>query len=94
MSISLTTTIEKKVKVKSVFITAKVRDTASYDFKSEEGQTIIDKDDIYVPDFFPGNHYGDYLELDIDLSTGQILNWKAPTEHEIKELFEYLNNKY
>lgn len=35
--------------------------------------------DGYVPAFFPGQHYGDYVMLDIDLATGRILNWKAPT---------------
>jgi hypothetical protein len=39
--------------------------------------------DGYVPDFFPGNHYGDYIDFDIDIDTGQILNWKRPTEAEI-----------
>lgn len=29
----------------------------------------------YVPNFFPGEHYGDYIELDIDPATGMILNW-------------------
>lgn len=30
----------------------------------------------YVPSFFPGEHYGDYVMLDIDPYTGKILNWK------------------
>lgn len=37
----------------------------------------------YVPKFFPGQHYGDYVEFVIDANTGQILNWKRPT---IKDL--------
>ena len=40
----------------------------------------------YVPKFFPGNHYGDYVELDIDMETGQILNWNKPTKADIKIL--------
>ena len=87
MSITLTTTVEKKVAVKTVSVHAKVRDSASYEFKSEDGETVKDLDDSYVPDFFPTQHYGDYLVLDIDLSTGQILNWKAPTASELEELF-------
>lgn len=31
--------------------------------------------DGYVPDFFPEDHYGDYLILSIDTRTGKILNW-------------------
>jgi hypothetical protein len=33
----------------------------------------------YVPAFFPDQHYGDYVMLDIDLATGQIKNWQPPT---------------
>jgi hypothetical protein len=40
----------------------------------------------YVPKFFPNEHYGDYVELDIDIDTGQILNWKRPTLIELKQL--------
>lgn len=29
----------------------------------------------YVPSYFPGEHYGDYVMLDIDPYTGRILNW-------------------
>jgi len=34
----------------------------------------------YVPDFMPGEHFGDYIELEIELSTGRILNWKKPSK--------------
>ena len=30
----------------------------------------------YVPDFMPGQHFGDYVELIIDVDTGIILNWQ------------------
>lgn len=39
----------------------------------------------YVPKFMPGEHFGDYLILDIDINTGQILNWKVPTSEQIEE---------
>jgi hypothetical protein len=42
----------------------------------------------YVPGFFPGNHYGDYLELDIDLETGQIRNWKKPAAADIEKMLD------
>ena len=41
----------------------------------------------YVPDFFPGEHYGDYVQLDIDVETGQILNWNKPTKKDL-EIFK------
>jgi hypothetical protein len=43
--------------------------------------------DGYVPDFFPGQHCGDYVQLDIDIETGQIVNWKRPTEKDL-EIFK------
>ena len=43
------------------------------EFASHEG---------YVPDFFPGDHYGDY----IDIETGQITNWKKPTAEDITKM--------
>jgi len=47
--------------------------------------------DGYVPDWFPTpaeKHYGDYVSLDIDLDTGRILNWKKPTQAQLKETFK------
>ena len=41
----------------------------------------------YVPDFMPGDHYGDYVDLEIDLQTGKILNWKAPSATALKKTF-------
>ena len=43
--------------------------------------------DGYVPSFFPGKHYGDYVQMEIDLATGKILNWVVPTYAEIDETF-------
>jgi len=40
--------------------------------------------DGYVPEFMPEEHYGDYVELDIDIDSGLIVNWKTPTEKELK----------
>jgi len=28
-----------------------------------------------VPGFMPGDHYGDYVMLEIDLATGRIVDW-------------------
>ena len=39
--------------------------------------------DGYVPVFFPGEHYGDYVMLDIDITTGKIVNWKKPTKADL-----------
>lgn len=41
---------------------------------------IVKENDGYVPAMMPGDHYGDYIELEIDIDTGMILNWKKPSE--------------
>lgn len=45
---------------------------------------IVAKSDGYVPDI-KGIGGGDYIEMDIDLDTGQILNWKPSTHQEVME---------
>lgn len=44
--------------------------------------------DGYVPKFFPGEHYGDYVELKIDIDTGKIINWKKPTKQQLEDTFK------
>lgn len=87
MSVEITAMVEQKVSVKTVSVHVKVCDRGCYEFKSPTGTTLKELDEDYVPDFFPGEHYGDYLILDIDLSTGKITNWKSPTESQLKEIF-------
>jgi len=46
--------------------------------------------DGYVPAWFPNpnvEHYGDYVELRIDIATGQILNWKRPSDAVLNKVF-------
>jgi hypothetical protein len=56
----------------------------------EDGIEVADHDG-YVPDFFPGPHFGDYLMFDIDIDTGKILNWKRPTAKQIDEFIDKCN---
>ena len=44
--------------------------------------------DGYVPDWMPGDHYGDYVTLNIDVATGRILNWRVPTKAQLGKTFE------
>jgi len=44
----------------------------------------------YVPKWFPNpdtRHFGDSVALRIDLETGQILNWKKPTDEDLQKTF-------
>ena len=73
------------MKNKTLFISAKCSDLFSaflYD-----GNKIVGEYDGYVPKFMPGEHYGDYVTLEIDLETGKILNWKTPTKKQLDEIF-------
>lgn len=76
--------VEKVVEIKSVSVHVKVCDSGNYELKDSEGNVVKEKND-YVPGFFPGEHYGDYLILDIDIDTGMIMNWVKPTEQKIKD---------
>ena len=79
--------IQKTVEVEAarLQVYAKVCDAGCYTVYDQHGEEIGMRDG-YVPSFFPGDHYGDYLILDIDLETGQILNWKRPTAGEVVEM--------
>ena len=55
-------------------VTAKCSDLYSHTVKNEEG--FYREYNGYVPSFFPNSYSGnDYIELEIDPYTGQILNW-------------------
>ena len=44
----------------------------------------------YVPKWLPNTrveHYGDYVQLEIDVATGKILNWQQPTLAQLRETF-------
>lgn len=56
-------------------VCAKVSDNYSHTIYTASGK-VYRQYDGYVPNFFPGEHFGDYLLLDIDPYTGRILNWK------------------
>jgi hypothetical protein len=67
-------------------ITAKCSDLFSATLHGEKGQMGVY--DGYVPEILPGEHYGDYVMLDIELSTGRILNWKPPTTRSLARVFK------
>ncbi|OPB16912.1 hypothetical protein BFW91_02165 [Pseudomonas fluorescens] len=65
----------------------KVRDQMCATLHDAQGEEVAAYTG-YVPDFFPGEHYGDYLFLNIDLETGQIKNWKKPEAADIENMIE------
>lgn len=76
---------EIQVEAKTLSIYTKVCDEFSARLLDQNGDEIFDQEDGYVPGFMPGDHYGDYLILEIDIDTGQIKNWKAPSAAAIQE---------
>jgi hypothetical protein len=70
--------------IKTIKLCGKTVDRCAMTFLDENGNDVGERDG-YVPDFFPEEHYGDYIEFDIDVKTGQILNWKAPTQKQLKD---------
>jgi len=68
--------------IKTISICGKTSDLCSTVLIDDKGKTVADKSG-YVPDFMPGEHYGDYLILNIDVATGRITNWKAPTQKKL-----------
>ena len=76
-----------KVDAKTLKVHLKVTDRFSADLVDKDGVHLASAEDTYVPRFFPGDHYGDYVILDIDLDTGHITNWKAPKAEAVEEYF-------
>lgn len=68
-----------------ISISAKCSDMFSASFKDDKSFKEFDG---YVPEWFPNSkveHYGDYVQLDIDIDTGKIINWKTPSETNLKD---------
>lgn len=74
-----------QVDVTELHLHIKVCDSFVGDLRDAQGETVAGYEG-YVPDFFPGDHYGDYLILNIDLETGQIKNWKKPQAADIEKM--------
>ncbi len=77
---------EVNIQAKTISIHCKVCDSFQASIKDENGEVLFDQEDGYVFSFMPGEHYGDYLILDIDIDTGQIINWKKPNAFQVEDL--------
>lgn len=70
-------------------ICGKTSDLFSANLIGDSGLPKGEPYDGYVPDWMPGDHYGDYIQLDIDTATGRILNWKCPSSKQLAETFKF-----
>lgn len=80
-------TVPQKVNAKTLSLCLKVSDSFTASLISDKGD-VLKEHDGYVPSFMPGEHYGDYVMLEIDIDTGMITNWKKPSPEQIKEWVE------
>lgn len=76
-------------KITTIFITAKCVDACHILFQDKDKNAVGERND-YVPDFMPEEHFGDYIEIEIEIATGKILNWKVPTQKELKDSIQPL----
>lgn len=76
--------IKKEVEIgaKTLHVFAKIGDRGSYTLLDQENKEIHSEEG-YVPAFMPGEHYGDYLDLKIDIDSGQIINWRSGFKDEL-----------
>jgi hypothetical protein len=81
MEINMTKPV--KVQAKTFKLLIKCCDSFKGDLVDQDGQ-VLKEYEGYVPAFFPGQHYGDYLILDID-ETGKIAFWPSEKEINISE---------
>ena len=77
-----------EVEAKKIRLHMKVCDQFEAAIYDQDGQQIGEDYEGYVPNFMPGEHYGDYLILNIDLETGKILNWQPPSKKEIEKFID------
>ncbi len=85
VAITYRETTAKAREAKTLKMYLKVSDRFSAQLCDQDGLEIFDQEDGYVPSFMPGEHYGDYVDLEIDIDTGKILNWKQPTAEQLEE---------
>jgi hypothetical protein len=82
------TTNKKKAPRVTLRVIAKCSDMFNAELIEDGKQT--GSYDGYVPGWFPNpeeGHYGDYVDLEIDMATGQILNWRKPLKDDLIATF-------
>lgn len=69
----------------TLVVTAKCRDLCACQYYNDKDELIIESDG-YVPkniNIGGVDDDGDYIDIEIDMKTGQILNWKPVDEDQI-----------
>lgn len=72
-------------------MTAKCSDMCYLRLMNDDG-SMKGEADGYVPGWLPNSnedHCGDYVQLDIDIATGKILNWRKPSMADLAKTFNF-----
>ena len=75
------------MKIKTVSICGKTADLCHVQLIDEQGN-VVKENNGYVPAFMPGEHYGDYIILDINVKTGKITNWTQKNAAAVQRFVE------
>lgn len=73
-------------KITSIWVSAKCSDLCFVEYFDKDKKMVAERDG-YVPSFLNegSDNDGDFLTLEIDVASGKILNWKKPTQKELKD---------
>jgi len=71
---------------KTIRISGKCSDLCSASLHAEDGSQMGEDYQGYVPSFMPGGDE-DYIDLEIDLVSGRITNWRVPSMSALKKTF-------
>lgn len=72
---------------KTASIHLKVVDEGTYELLGEDKAILASREENYVPGFFPGSHYGDYIILDI-CADGKVAGWR-PKPDDVADAFDF-----
>jgi hypothetical protein len=74
-------------KIKTIKVMGHCVDRSNIVAKDATGKVVFDTEPDYVKSGM-GIGQGDVMMLEIDIDTGQIVNWKRPTDDAMLEAFE------
>jgi hypothetical protein len=72
--------------IKTILISGKCDDRQNVIAKDAKGRTLFNTEPDYVKAGL-GYGSGDYIELEINIETGQVVGWKKPTEYDLIQAF-------
>jgi hypothetical protein len=78
--------LNKVRSIKTILISAHCADRSNFIAKDANGRFLLDTDPDYVKAGL-GFGKGDYVEIEVNIETGQVVGWKKPTEDDMMDAF-------